>query len=191
MLPLISPRKTINQLQIDKNRESYVSLKQRKLWTTTKQQQKPCRAQKPRMTSQKSEGNILAASPHLSVQSSLAPGRRPSKDFHPMGKRRAGEPQRASLPWTSAAAATESSPALSGVPPTASAPGAGTALRAAPREPSCCCAPLSKIGCHRALPYTNQGCHSSAPGSQLPVTTLSHHFWNVCCCFCPHPTSQL
>lgn len=39
----------------------------------------------------------LAALHHLSVQRSMAPGRMPSEKFHPMGKRRAGEPQQASL----------------------------------------------------------------------------------------------
>ena len=187
MLPLISPTKTINQLQIDKNRESYVSLKQRKLWTTTKQQQKPCRAQKPRTTAQKSEGNILAVSPHLSVQSSLAPGRRPSKDFHPVGKRRAAEPQQNSLLWTSAAVATESSPALSGVLTTASAPGAGPEVRAAPREPSCCCAPLSRIGCHRALPYTEPGLPLLCPQLSAPGHKSVPPFLGCLLLFLPSP----
>lgn len=79
-----------------------------KLWTIMKQQQKSCWAQKLRMATLKSIGNILPASPQPLVQSSSAPRGISSERFQPTGKRRAGGPQQASSPpWTLVAFVTE------------------------------------------------------------------------------------
>ena len=79
---LIASTKTVcKQLQINKNSSG-------KAQDYGEKQQKPYRAQNPRMAAQKNVGSILPASPPSQVQSSLAPGVIHWERFHPTGKRR-------------------------------------------------------------------------------------------------------
>ena len=170
---------------MNKNRGSYVSLKHRKFWTTTKQQQNLCRAQKAGTAAQWREWwrKHFSCVPSFPSPEQLGSRKDVLRGITWWGK----ESRRTlvSLPAVDACSLCCWGPhsLQQGCLecPHCICSWDRTTVRPALRVPRCSGAPLSTGGCHTPCHILNQGCHCSVPDSQASVTTRSHHFWDIGC----------